>query len=313
MAMIDVLSHGRLDCGFIKGVFWEMSATNARPTDMYPRAYEAIDLIVKAWTSHDGPFNWEGEFFHHREVNIVPRPYQQPHPPIWVTTTSIPPIAAIAERDYAMGTIFCGTETAIKLFNQYRDVYKKRHGVAPHPEKLGYSAFCYVADSNAEALREGPKIQDFLIQTFRSPKGQIDLPGYHNPHVRANFMKAEFEEPGSAFRFDAAGKSTPQTLVDTGIAFYGTPDSVFEQLKTFFYATGGFGNFMGMFQASTMSYKATTKSLRLFAEHVLPRFRAEVYEPWLKEHGFDDVLLPKAGGTAPNLGVAAGIGSPQAA
>ena len=39
---------------------------------MKARLYEAIDLIVKAWTCHGGSFRLEGEFFHHREVDIVP-------------------------------------------------------------------------------------------------------------------------------------------------------------------------------------------------------------------------------------------------
>lgn len=65
MAMIDVVSGGRLDCGFVRGVSNEMSATNASPIDMKARLYEAIDLIVKAWSQHDGSFSWEGDFFHH--------------------------------------------------------------------------------------------------------------------------------------------------------------------------------------------------------------------------------------------------------
>jgi alkanesulfonate monooxygenase SsuD/methylene tetrahydromethanopterin reductase-like flavin-dependent oxidoreductase (luciferase family) len=314
MAMIDVVSRGRLDAGFIKGIFYELSATNGRPTDMGPRVYEAIDLIQKAWTTHDGPFNWEGEFFHHREVNIVPRPYQQPHPPIWVTTTSAGSIPPIAQRGFNMGTIFNGTEASKKLFAVYREVYEKFHGVQPHPNKLAYSGYCMVADSDAEALREAPKIQDFLKQSFRAPKGQYDVPGYLDPQLRAIILKAESEQPGSAFKFDAAGNADPRDLVDTGIAFYGTPDSVFEQLKTFFYAVGGFGHFMGMFQASTMTYGQTAKSMRMFAEQVLPRFREEVYDPWVKEQGFGELMLPRAETAVPlNMGAAAGLGSTRAA
>src|SRR5580704_7829705 len=46
--------------------------------------WEAHDLILKAMTSHDGPFNWEGTHFHYRQVNVWPRPWQQPHPPVWM-------------------------------------------------------------------------------------------------------------------------------------------------------------------------------------------------------------------------------------
>src|SRR5947209_19604097 len=85
MAMVDVYSRGRLECGFVRGVPYEMSAGNHRPTRMMDRFWEAHDLIVKAWTSHYGPYIWEGKYFHHRQVNIWPRPYQEPHPPIWIT------------------------------------------------------------------------------------------------------------------------------------------------------------------------------------------------------------------------------------
>ncbi len=52
------------------------------------RFWEAHDFIIKAMTTHDEPFNWESEHFHYRQVNIWPRPWQQPHPPVWSTTGS---------------------------------------------------------------------------------------------------------------------------------------------------------------------------------------------------------------------------------
>jgi len=85
MAMIDVISRGRLECGFVRSVPWEASAANITAFRGANRMWEAHDLILKAWTTHDGPFNFEGRYYHHRQVNIWPRPFQQPHPPVWVT------------------------------------------------------------------------------------------------------------------------------------------------------------------------------------------------------------------------------------
>src|SRR5437016_14028869 len=82
LATIDVVSRGRLDMGFIKGVPYEFPASNQNPVGVMDRFWEAHDFIIKAMTSHDAPFNWEGEYFHYRQVNIWPRPVQQPHPPI---------------------------------------------------------------------------------------------------------------------------------------------------------------------------------------------------------------------------------------
>ena len=78
MAMIDCISHGRLEAGFVRGVPYEIFAANTNPTQTVERLWEAVDLVVKAWTTHDGPFNFEGRFTHRRAINIWPRPYQTP-------------------------------------------------------------------------------------------------------------------------------------------------------------------------------------------------------------------------------------------
>src|SRR5207302_1314324 len=93
-SMIDVISRGRLEMGFVKGVPFEISPANTNPADLADRFWEAHDLILKAMTSHDGPFNWEGTHFQYRSVNVWPRPWQEPHPPVCMPVGS--PGSAIA-------------------------------------------------------------------------------------------------------------------------------------------------------------------------------------------------------------------------
>ena len=111
MAMIDVLSHGRLEAGFVRGVPYEILPANSNPVRMNERHWEALDLIVKSWTHHDGPFSHEGRFFHHRAINIWPRRYQQPHPPIWVSTTSTGGAAQVGAHGYVQATFLTGFDT----------------------------------------------------------------------------------------------------------------------------------------------------------------------------------------------------------
>src|SRR5204862_116966 len=77
MAWLDVLSGGRLEMGLVKGAPYEIAPANSNPADLMRRYWEAHDLILKAMSTTDGPFNWEGEFFHYRNVNICPRPARQ--------------------------------------------------------------------------------------------------------------------------------------------------------------------------------------------------------------------------------------------
>ena len=58
MAMIDVISKGRLDCGFVRGVPYEAAPANRTAHRGSQRMWEAHDMIMKAWTTHDVPFNF---------------------------------------------------------------------------------------------------------------------------------------------------------------------------------------------------------------------------------------------------------------
>src|SRR5207244_5301655 len=81
VAMIDILSGGRVVCGFVRGLGQESLATNVNPAYNRERFDEAHDVIVKAWTT-PGPFRWAGRHYEYRVVNPWMRALQKPHPPI---------------------------------------------------------------------------------------------------------------------------------------------------------------------------------------------------------------------------------------
>jgi len=124
LAMVDVISRGRLEMGFIKGVPYEIVPSNARPVRVMDRFWEAHDLILKAMTTHDGPFSWEGEHFQYRSVNIWPRPYQQPHPPVWSTSSSLPSPRELGKRGHVLGTVMTGYRAKV-VFDEYRKGWKE--------------------------------------------------------------------------------------------------------------------------------------------------------------------------------------------
>src|ERR1700735_1951596 len=111
LSTIDVISRGRLDMGFIKGIPYEIPASNRNPTELMDRFWEAHDFIIKAMTTHDGTFNGDGEFFHYRQVNVWPRVWQEPHPPIWSTTGSPTQARVLGERGYVMAALGTGFGT----------------------------------------------------------------------------------------------------------------------------------------------------------------------------------------------------------
>src|SRR4030095_14835504 len=87
VAMLDQLSHGRVEFGTGIGVHehefirWGM--------DYYQRAAIAdgvVDVVRRAWTLDE--FTFHGKYFNFEEALPQPRPYQQPHPPIWAAVHS---------------------------------------------------------------------------------------------------------------------------------------------------------------------------------------------------------------------------------
>ena len=89
IAMIDILSGGRVVCGFVRGIGQESMATNTNPLYNRERFDEAHNVIVDAWTK-PGPFRHEGKHFHYRVINPWVMPLQKPHPPIWIPGVASP-------------------------------------------------------------------------------------------------------------------------------------------------------------------------------------------------------------------------------
>lgn len=264
MALVDVISRGRLECGFVRGVPYEISATNTDPVAMSERFWEAHDLIVKAWTSHDGPFSWTGDFFEHRQVNIWPRPYQQPHPPIWITTINPASAARIAEHRYTVATVLQKTEVTGAIFDNYRNRAAEL-GHAADPSKLAYCGLVYVGSDEASARRGAEEVM-WYARSNKTGRPFQAPPGYMPPQARLKALSGGADP-------NALRHLTAEQMVEQNILFYGTPDQVYRQFANFYERVGPFGNFMIMGQAGFLNHEDTVSSMRLFSQEVGPRIQ----------------------------------------
>ena len=79
------MSRGRILSGFARGVPREYNVYGVSMAESRARFEEAVEIILKAWT--EPKFSYEGKFWSYKDIAIWPRPYQQPHPPVWVPFT----------------------------------------------------------------------------------------------------------------------------------------------------------------------------------------------------------------------------------
>ena len=183
-ATADVISRGRLEIGFVKSGDSEMVSGNANPIGIVERFWEAIDLIVKTLTSHDGPFSWEGKHFTHRHVNIWPPCYQRPHPPLWAATGDPETSAELGRRGMVNALVLRGMDGTKRAWAAYRQAREEAGLPPPALDRFAYTAFVYVGDTDEEGVRVGSKLLWFLNTSLKqSPQMSKFLPGRMPPEM----------------------------------------------------------------------------------------------------------------------------------
>lgn len=266
MALIDNLSHGRLEVGFVRSVPYEVLPSNASPVGMAERMWEAHDLIKRAWTTTDGPFSWEGKHFQFRSVNIWPRPFQQPHPPIWMTARSPGSAAEIGERGYVCATFLGGHKGAKVVFDAYKARRRELGLEAPGPDRFAYAGLVYTGNSDEEGRAGAEKLLWYMrankvpIQ-FKNPPGYASI-GANIGAVKGGFSNLMPED------------QSLDSLIERGIVFAGSPDTVYDQIQRFNELSGGIGHLLLMGQSGFLEHDETVIGLENFARHVQPRLSA---------------------------------------
>lgn len=272
MALVDMLSHGRLEAGFVRGVPYEISAGNSNPVRTNERFAEALDLIIKAWTSHDGPFSHEGRFFHHRQINIWPRPFQSPHPPVWISTTTPAGSQRVGAQGFVQATFLTGYDGTRRVYDAYRRGWREAgRGEAVPIDRLAYAALVYVGDNEADARAGAEKIL-WYIRANKVPPHFAFPPGYAPPAAFAQIMRGDTGDQHRNF----SAQATVESTINAGLMMAGTPDQVYAQVRKMYDHVGGFGHLLIMGQAGFLEHDETVRSIRNFARHVYPRLKAEM-------------------------------------
>ena len=163
----------------VRGIGAEYYSLGVNPAFSLARFQEAHDLVVQAWT-RPGPFAFEGKHYHFEYVNVWPRPYQQPHPPIWCPSTrqhrddrmgepSVAPLCLCAELQPAR----LGGALSQPLSP---DGARSMHGYTASSEQIGWAAPIYVADTDEQAREEAAAAYRGAVQQAAAPAVRDAVP-----------------------------------------------------------------------------------------------------------------------------------------
>ena len=265
-AMIDCITGGRLISGMVRGIGAEYYSLAANPAFSHDRFHEAHDLVVRAWTE-EGPFAFEGKHYHFEYVNVWPRPFQQPHPPIWCPSQgSLETIefAAHPERKYTYLQTYSPFDAVRRFLHLYRDVARDTYGYEAVDSQVGWAAPIYVGETDEQAIEEArPHMEAFFNKFLRMTPEMLLPPGYLTLRSYKNVMK---------HKSGLSKVRSLEELMETGIVVVGSPDTVRRRLE-YCHAEAGIGTFLGMFQVASMKNDMTVASMRRFARDVMPALR----------------------------------------
>jgi alkanesulfonate monooxygenase SsuD/methylene tetrahydromethanopterin reductase-like flavin-dependent oxidoreductase (luciferase family) len=258
VAMLDVVTRGRVVSGFVRGAGSEYFCANVNPVHSRELFYEAHDLIRRAWTE-PGLFDFDGRHYRFRAVNLWPRPYTKPHPPVWIPSAgSSETVRFAAEHRYPFVVILGPIENTRRLFDAYRAVAEDELGYSASPRQLGYAPRIYVADSDEQAREEAAQHDAFIQQTwFRIPTHLVLPAGYVTEVSRRQFLETRFDEKGES----------------AGLTIAGTPSTVLDQLVADYDALGGFGFVIASAAPGNGTHEQTIRTMTLFQREVFPALR----------------------------------------
>ncbi len=259
-ALLDNLSHGRLVVGTAKGSNYnafEYTGFGTDPALGAAQMEEAEELMVTAWTQDDVHF--QGEHYQVAFPSVRPRPYQKPHPPLaraCINRESIIEMARIGRPILLRGRSINSTAADIAL---YRDTMAEagfdEDAIESNLEQIWVWREIHVAETDAQAMDEflpANLAAYTTIQGYRERWNPKEFPMSYQPPPIQKDSYGERPDPDA-----------PENLV-------GSPRRVAEQLDEM--RRLGIRNLM-LTNRGLMSAEATHRSIKLLAEHVMPKFR----------------------------------------
>lgn len=270
IAMIDILSGGRVVCGFVRGIGQESIATNTNPIYNRERFDEAHNVIIKAWTT-PGPFRWEGKHYQYRVVNPWVMPLQKPHPPIWIPGVASPEsVVWAAKHKYPYVALAPPISLMEGIFELYNGTAAE-DGWTPTPDHRGYAIRVNVADSDEKAYEEGKNFYWQLGTSFgvtpphwQAPPGYITKAAASGPREQARTVAGTITPGGPSLPYDEA-QATYQIIT-------GSPKTVITKLKDVIdLIDPGYVVLWG--REGPMSHDVAMRSIDLMAQEVIPAIK----------------------------------------
>lgn len=262
IATLDILSEGRVNWGSGKSSSAvEKLAFENRVDQLHEQWLEALQMIPRMWSEE--VFEWKGRFYKIPPTQVVPKPVQEPHPPIYAACSKPESAKAVGQLGIGALNFALGTDDYLKQkVSDYRDavaeaepeVFQTNNHFACTPPTL-------VLPDDRKACRYGFRASRFFAESMARyylgndrPIGRLNVP--------REFLEEDDLEAAMAFR-NAAGSQCNAVI--------GDPMCAREMVQRF--VDVGVDELICVMQMGTLPHEVVMESIRTFGEQVIPHFR----------------------------------------
>jgi len=246
-AMIDVLSNGRLDYGVGRGYSAEEYASYGLDVqENRDRFTEALEVIKRAWTQET--FSFQGKFYDIPPVQSVPNVIQRPHPPLYIAAGSE---STVQWAGANLVRMLSSSGSPVNIRKKW-DAYRAAGRAAGH----------------AEADVEAALAQSWVVKHIHVAEDDETAVAEAGPPFIWYFNLL-----ANRRMFDGPNNTPPlEWWQERGACYFGSPDTVVAALRAWHEASG-VTNTLCWMNTGGIPTERVLRSVRLFGEHVIPRFR----------------------------------------
>jgi alkanesulfonate monooxygenase SsuD/methylene tetrahydromethanopterin reductase-like flavin-dependent oxidoreductase (luciferase family) len=269
IATLDLLSGGRVEFGMGEGAGpAELHPFNIQVRDKRDRWEEAVQATIPMFTKDAWEFH--GKYYDFPARNVIPKPLQKPHPPLWVACSNIRTIAdAGAWGLGALGFTFVSPEAAIAWVNRYYNMmldHPKRLADYPANPNIAMAAGFMCAETDEEAIEKAAGWTFFIFALSYYGRKGVDAPG-----------------EGDLWQEYQAWRKTEKAQEALKAGLIGSPETIRKKLRL--YEKAHVDQVILLNQAGKTSHKDICDSLQMFADEVMPEFHAneEEHQAWKQD------------------------------
>ena len=230
IAEADILTNGRLECGLGRGHAWLFGPSALPLEESRPRYDEAVDILELALAPEK--FSYAGKYYNVKDVRVVPRPLQKPHPKFYTGGTSDITYQMAGEKGWG---IFVPPLLPWKVLEApAEDLQEGLRRPRPRSPISFTSGPVYIDEDEKQIRKE---VEQALLNFLAFNASPVES-------MQIEAKKAELRAKGYGFyasgALESLTKLTYDEIVDQEIGFIGTPEKVIRQVRAL-EAKGGIG------------------------------------------------------------------------